>query len=201
MESKTPVSTLVIGGGFGGRINSDGPDAVGVHGQNTQNAPVEETEQNYPLRIVRYELINDSGGAGKHRGGMGIRRDYELVDHDASMTIMSDRDHWGPWGLFGGEAGEKAYYVLNPGENEKRLGSKLTVDLQSGSRLSFQTPGGGGYGSPLDRDPEKVLQDVRNGKVSKKYAKSSYKVVLNAQGTAVNIDATNKLRQESRGGK
>ena len=190
-----------IGGGFGGRINSDGPDAVGVHGQNTQNAPVEETEQNYPLRIVRYELINDSGGAGKHRGGMGIRRDYELVDHDASMTIMSDRDHWGPWGLFGGEAGEKAYYLLNPGENEKRLGSKLSVDLQSGSRLSFQTPGGGGYGSPLDRDPEKVLQDVRNGKVSKKYAKSSYKVVLNAQGTAVNIDATNKLRQESRGGK
>ena len=103
---------------------------------------------------------------------------------------------WTTESLFGGEAGEKAYYVLNPGENEKRLGSKLTVDLQSGSRLSFQTPGGGGYGSPLDRDPEKVLQDVRNGKVSKKYAKSSYKVVLNAQGNAVNIDATNKIRQE-----
>ena len=66
---------------------------------NTQNAPVEETEQNYPLRISRYELIDDSGGAGKYRGGLGIRRDYELIDHDASMTVLSDRDHWGAWGL------------------------------------------------------------------------------------------------------
>ena len=190
-----------VGGGFGGRINSDGPDAVGVHGQNTQNAPVEETEQNYPLRITRYELIDDSGGPGKHRGGMGIRRDYELVDHDASMTILSDRDHWGPWGLFGGESGEKAHYILNPGKEERHLGSKLSLDLTSGSRLSFQTPGGGGYGSAIERDPELVLEDIRNGKVSIECAKSSYKVVLNDQGTSVNIDATNKLRQESRGGK
>ena len=187
-----------IGGGFGGRIRSDGPDAVGVHGQNTQNAPVEETEQNYPLRISRYELINDSGGAGKHRGGLGIRRDYELINHDASMTVLSDRDYWGPWGLFGGQAGEKAYYIVNPEGKATHLGSKLSVDLQSGTTLSFRTPGGGGYGLAEERNPELVLQDVRDGKVSRKQAAALYKVSIDNNLRSVNNRKTKQLRQNSR---
>jgi N-methylhydantoinase B len=186
-----------IGGGFGGRIRSDGPDAVGVHGQNTQNAPVEETEQNYPLRISRYELIDDSGGAGKHRGGLGIRRDYELIDHDASMTILSDRDHWGPWGLFGGHAGEKAYYIVNPKKESTFLGSKLSVDLKSGTTLSFRTPGGGGYGLPEERDPNLVLKDVRDGKVSPVQAALVYKVAVNKDLASVDDRKTQKLRNDN----
>ena len=185
-----------IGGGFGGRVRSDGPDAVGVHGQNTQNAPVEETEQNYPLRISRYELIDDSGGAGKHRGGLGIRRDYELIDHDASMTVLSDRDHWGPWGLFGGHTGEKAYYIVNPEQESTFLGSKLSVDLKSGTTLSFRTPGGGGYGPPEERDPNLVQKDVRDGKVSPEQAASLYKVAINKDLT-VDVRKTRKLRNEN----
>ena len=80
------------------------PDAVQCHGQNTENAPIEETEINYPVHIARYELVDDSDGAGKYRGGLGLQRDY-LFDHEVSFTILADRDKWGPWGLFGGDDG------------------------------------------------------------------------------------------------
>ncbi|MDE0042123.1 MAG: hydantoinase B/oxoprolinase family protein, partial [Candidatus Poribacteria bacterium] len=94
-----------MAGGYGGRATSDGPDAVQAHSQNTENAPVEETEINYPVRILRYELVENSEGAGEYRGGLGLRRDY-LFDHEVSFTILADRDRWGPAGLFGGEDGE-----------------------------------------------------------------------------------------------
>ena len=103
-----------IAGGYGGRASRDGPDAVQPHGKNTANAPVEETELNYPVRITRYELVEDSDGPGRHRGGLGLRRDYLFPDHEASFTILADRERWGPHGLFGGLPGERAHYVLNP---------------------------------------------------------------------------------------
>ena len=108
-STPAPTSTTAIwrrlGGGYGGRARSDGPDAVQTHGQNTENAPVEEMEINYPVRVLRYELVENSEGAGKHRGGLGVRRDYRFVDHEVTFTILADRDRWGPWGLFGGQEG------------------------------------------------------------------------------------------------
>ena len=102
-----------VAGGFGGRASSDGPDAVQPHPQNTENAPVEETEINYPVRILRYELIEESEGPGTYRGGLGLRRDYTFED-DVSFTILADRDKWGPSGLFGGESAAPARYILDP---------------------------------------------------------------------------------------
>ena len=183
-----------VGGGYGGRVNSDGPDAVQVHGQNTENAPIEETEINYPIRIARYELIEDSEGPGKHRGGLGLRRDYLLLDHEASFTILSDRDRWGPWGLFGGDSGRKAYYLLNPDGEARELGSKVTLQLEPGDVISFRTCGGGGYGAPEERDPQLVLRDVRERKVSVERARDVYKAAIDTATWTVDEGETARLR-------
>ncbi len=183
-----------MAGGFGGRIASDGPDAVQTHGQNTENAPIEETETNYPVRITRYELVDDSDGAGKHRGGLGLRRDYEFLDHEPSFTILADRDRWGPWGLFGGEPGLKASYILNPDTDPVELISKVTVQLKPGEIMSYRTCGGGGYGPPEERDPDLVCRDVREGKVSLERAREVYKVAIDIQSWTVDETETEKLR-------
>lgn len=185
-----------LAGGYGARQMSDGPDAVQTHGQNTENAPVEETEINYPVRIMRYELIPDSEGAGRQRGGLGLRRDYLFPDHEVSFTILADRERWGPDGLFDGAAGQKASYILNPEGEAVVLGSKVTVQLAPGDVISYRTCGGGGYGSPLERDPALVLRDVREGKVSLERAQAVYGVALDVNTWTVNAAATSRNRSE-----
>ena len=186
-----------IAGGYGGRASKDGPDAVQPHGKNTANAPVEETELNYPVRITRYELVENSDGPGKYRGGLGLRRDYFFPDHEASFTILADRERWGPHGLFGGLPGERAHYVLNPDSDATELGSKVTVQLKENDVVSYRTCGGGGYGPPEDRDPEDVLWDVRNGKVSLERAGKVYRVAVDADSLTVDMEATARLRSGS----
>lgn len=183
-----------LGGGYGGRLGSDGPDAVQVHGQNTENAPVEEIEQNYPVRITRYELVENSDGPGQWRGGLGLRRDYLFADHEVSFTVLSDRDRWGPWGLLGGLSGERATYTLNPDGDAASLGSKATVELQPGDVVSYRTCGGGGYGPPEHRDPGLVLRDVREGKVSLTRAREAYRVAVDDATWTVDEAETARLR-------
>lgn len=190
-----------IAGGYGGRATKDGDDAVQTHGQNTENAPIEEIEINYPVRIARYELVENSDGAGQHRGGLGLRRDYLFPNHAASFTILADRDRWGPWGLFGGQPGRKASYLLLPAGGEAvELGSKTTVQLQPGDVVSYRTCGGGGYGPPHQREPELVLQDVREGKVSLVRARAIYGVVIDPETWQIDRPATAKLRQANHEG-
>ncbi len=183
-----------MGGGYGGRFDSDGPDAVQVHGQNTENAPIEETEMNYPVRIVRYELVENSEGAGKYRGGLGLRRDYEFLGSETSFTILADRDRWGPKGLFQGKDGRKALYILERGGQVEELGSKVTVQLKPGEVISYRTCGGGGFGPPTERDPELVLKDARESKVSVERAREIYRVVVDAESWTVDEAGTAKLR-------
>jgi N-methylhydantoinase B len=183
-----------LGGGYGGRARSDGPDAVQTHGQNTENAPVEEVEINYPVRILRYELVENSEGAGRHRGGLGVRRDYRFDDHEVTFTILADRDRRGPWGLFGGEDGRKAFYILNPDGEARVLSSKTTVNLQPGEVVSYQTCGGGGYGPAEERDSALVLRDVREGKVSPERARTVYKVAVDPATWTVDPTETARLR-------
>ena len=108
-----------IAGGYGATLTTDGMDAVQAHFQNTENAPVEETEANYPVRILRYDLIEDSEGGGRHRGGLGVRRDYAFPGHEPSFSILSDKARYAPWGLFGGGPARPAKYILNP-ESRRR---------------------------------------------------------------------------------
>lgn len=188
-----------LAGGYGARATSDGPDAVQQHGQNTENAPVEEVESHFPIRISRLSLIEDSEGPGKFRGGLGMRRDYHFPDDPATFTVLSDRDIAGPKGIFGGMDGRKAFYILNPDEQTEQvteLSSKCVVELKPGDTVSFQTPGGGGYGSPFERDPNAVLLDVVGGKINIQRAHDLYGVVIDTESTSVNEIATSNSRKQ-----
>jgi N-methylhydantoinase B len=178
-------------GGYGARLESDGPDAVQAHGQNTENAPVEETELNYPVRIDRLSLVEDSEGAGRRRGGLGLRKDYRFDLH-TTFTILADRDRSGPWGVDGGSDGRRAEYVHVRDGVETRLSSKTTLDLVPGDVISIRTCGGGGYGPPTAREAELVLRDVLEGKVSRERARDVYRVAI-ADGD-VDRAATEVLR-------
>ena len=183
-----------FGGGYGGRFASDGPDAVQAHGQNTENAPVEETERGYPVRVERLELVEDSEGAGRFRGGLGLRKDYRFPSGPTTFTVLADRDKEGPWGIFGGLSGRPAEYVLNPDGEGRRLGSKSTVELVAGDVVSYRTCGGGGYGPPGERDPELVLRDVVEGKVNVERARDVYRVAIAGTPLRVDMDETRRLR-------
>ncbi|HET7344179.1 MAG TPA: hydantoinase B/oxoprolinase family protein, partial [Methylomirabilota bacterium] len=184
-----------VAGGYGATLATDGMDAVQAHFQNTENAPIEETEANYPVRIVRYALIENSEGAGRHRGGLGVRRDYTFPGHAPSFSILSDKARFAPWGLFGGGAARPAKYVLNPDTPIAReLPSKITLQLSLGDVVSVQTPGGGGVESSLQRPPEAVAVDVARGKISPERAREAYGVVLDPKTLAVDVKATAAAR-------
>ncbi|MFC3959770.1 hydantoinase B/oxoprolinase family protein [Halovivax cerinus] len=188
-------------GGYGGRPTKDGMDAVQPHLQNTANSPIEEIEGEIPLYVRKYALRQDSEGAGRFRGGLGVRRDMEFYDHDASVTVLSDRSKFPPWGLFGGRSGATARYVVDPEtDNERDVGSKSTTRLNPGQVVSVQTPGGGGYGDPLERDPERVLRDVIDGKISETKAQDVYGVAVDPEDRTVDRDETDRLRRTRRAG-
>ena len=184
-----------MAGGFGGRIRSDGPDAVQTNVQNTQNAPVEETELNYPVRILRYSLIPDSEGAGRFRGGLGLCREYAFPDHEPIFTTLADRARFPPWGLFGGGDGRPARYLRITGGEAVPIPSKGTAPVESGALIRIETCGGGGYGPAWERDPERVLDDVREEKVSVERAREVYGVVIDAAGASIDAARTAERRR------
>lgn len=163
-----------VAGGDGARPRKDGYDAVQAEMQNTENAPIEEVELYYPVVIKRYELIQDSGGAGRFRGGLGVRRDFWFPYADASFSILSDGVKFAPWGLAGGGEGRGARYVLDPDGEARDLPSKVTLRVPKGGVVSVQTPGGGGFGPVAARDKAKVVQDVNNRKISPETARRLY---------------------------
>jgi N-methylhydantoinase B len=180
-----------IAGGYGATRRNDGMDAVQAHFQNTENAPVEETEANYPVRILRYELIPDSEGAGSYRGGLGIRRDYTFPGHTPSFSILSDKAKYPPWGLFGGSQARAARYMLNPDTAAAQtLPSKITLQLAPGDVVSVQTPGGGGCIPAWQRPPGLVAEDVALGKISVERARQVYGVVVHPATMTVDDAAT-----------
>lgn len=188
-----------IAGGYGASRSTDGMDAVQAHFQNTENAPVEETEAGYPVRILRYELIEDSEGPGRHRGGLGVRRDYAFPGHTPSFSILSDKTKFGPWGLFGGGSARPAKYILNPDGEARELPSKITFQLRPGDIVSVQTPGGGGSDPAWKRPADLVAADVALGKISAARARDHYGVVLDPVSGAVDEAATAARRAELAG--
>ena len=132
-------------GGYGGRLGIDGMDGVQPHVQNTENAPIEETEANYPVRFLRYALIPDSEGPGRWRGGLGLRRDY-VFEGDVTFSVMAERVRFAPQGLLGGGEARSNHYIRDPEGRAIRYPSKFSVDLAAGEVMSIQSGGGGGYG-------------------------------------------------------
>ena len=163
-----------VAGGGGARPRQDGPDAVQTTIQNTENAPIEEVELNYPVVIERYELIPDSCGAGRFRGGLGVRRDFRFPYSDVSCTVLSDGCNEGPWGLAGGGPGRPAHYILDPDDDAKEMSSKFTVGIQKGGMLRVETPGGGGFAEPAERDRQSIRDDLADGKITAAHAGEAY---------------------------
>ncbi len=155
-----------IGGGAGARSYKDGTDGVQVHITNTSNLPVEALEKEYPLLIERYELVADSGGAGRWRGGLGLRRVYRPLGHTAQFSGQAERFISQPWGLFGGRSGAAgSFKIVDATGPETPLAAKpATLPIAEGSALIVTTPGGGGYGAPIERDVEHLREDRRSGK-------------------------------------
>ena len=153
-----------IAGGFGARYNKDGVDGTHSHMTNTLNTPVEALESAYPLRVRRYELVRGSGGRGRSRGGLGIRRDTEVLAEGSTISLMGERQRRGPYGLFGGNSGSPGTYGLIRGNRITSLSSKTTLPANGGDVLTVTTPGGGGYGTVCRRAKESIEQDRADGK-------------------------------------
>ncbi len=185
------------GGGQGAVLNQDGMDGVHTNMTNTRNTPVEVIEIAYPLRVHKYSLVPDTDGAGKFRGGLGLTRELEVLDHAPVMSLGTDRLKLHPWGLKGGKAGGTVgSRIITPAGEEIPLPSKTTREVAPGSRIILQTAGAGGYGDPYSRDPQRVRQDVIEGFISIERAKDAYGVVLNAKTYEVDAAATRAKRKQ-----
>ncbi len=185
------------GGGFGAKINEDGVSAtVCMNDGDTHNHPVEQMEAKYPLLFERHALRENSGGAGRHRGGLGTEQ-VVRARSPININIQVDRVHCAPWGLAGGHSGAGNQVTL-------RLGGKEIADLpnakvlmqrlDAGDAITIRAGGGGGFGPPADRDPQKVANDVRQGYVSRGIARDIYRVALDGEGR-VDTEATLRLRR------
>ena len=162
-------------GGYGGRSDKDGAEALAPV-MNCRNIPVEVHETHNPVRIHCLELIQDTGGAGKYRGGLGLRKDIELLAEEAVMTGLGDRHDTQPYGIFGGKAGARAETILNPDTHPQTLGSKDVTSLKRGDIVSFRLAGAGGYGLPAERDFDAIKRDIADGYISVNAAARDYGV-------------------------
>ncbi len=173
----------IQGGGAGARPTKDGPDGQDLHLGRFMNTPVEAAELENPVMIERYEFIPDSGGPGKYRGGLSLRRDIRFLT-EVTWARYSDRQKFQPQGLFGGLPGTMGSLILNPDTpSERKCRSKGVDNLKAGDLLSIRLPGSGGYGPPTERPIEKVRWDVLNGKISKESAEEHYGVAFHGDMT------------------
>jgi N-methylhydantoinase B len=163
-------------GGQGALPMRDGDDAMHVSMSNTSNLPIEAMEMEFPLRVERYELVPDSGGAGRWRGGLGVCRDVRVLGDGITVATRGARQVVAARGVAGGDAGGLGSFVVDPGTPlEKRLpGTGSEIPLRDGALLRIVTPGGGGQGTPRDRESAKIDADTRAGKVSAKSATEIY---------------------------
>ena len=185
-------------GTWGGRPFSDGLEGNAnlLANMAAQSAEVSEIEN--PVEILANELVTDACGAGRFRGGAPFYRDYRMREEEATVQVRSDRQVHRPYGLYGGRPGAPGAVLLNPGEEAKTLPSKVTMTCRRGDVVRWVLPGGGGWGDPLDRDPGRVLRDVRNELVSPAAAERDYGVVVDTGRWTVDEAATARLRAERR---
>lgn len=195
-RSKFFVDYESFGGGLGARPYKDGLDVVKATVSGSSNLPVESMESNCPLLVERYELLADSGGPGRFRGGLGARRDYRILVDGLLLSVFGERQRNPPPSLAGGIPGRCGRFILNPDQPGERVLPSMAsgVPLAKGDLLRVEPPGGGGYGDPRSRDPEMVLHDLIQGKISPEAAEKTYCVVV--RNGAVDIEATSRLRSD-----
>jgi N-methylhydantoinase B len=169
------VQYELFGSALGARAGRDGVSAVAVHVGNSRATPVEILESEFPVRLRRFELRADSGGAGRWRGGLGVVREYELLDN-ARLSARMDRHTTCPRGLDGGGAGRSGALIVNPGSTgERRLPARSgDVEVHAGDVLRLERPGGGGVGDPGQRDPAALAADLLDGYITPAGAARDY---------------------------
>ena len=177
----------------------DGVDGIDHSSGFLKNTPVESLEQHIDILVHSYELMPDTSGAGLHRGGHAVRLDFEIIRPDSIVTARGmERLRFQPWGLAGGYAGTLGSVMLNPGRPGERQEPKINVLTPApGEVVSIRSPGGGGWGNPLQRPAELVLQEVESGLLSRERAQQLYGVVLTEDGGRLAVDeaATREARR------
>ena len=189
---------------WGGRPDREAVDASASVVVNFSNNPIELVEAHYPLRIEQYGFVPDSGGPGLHRGGLGLVKDYRFLAERASLQIRADRQNFAPYGLAGGGSGarganfwRRAGAAAPPGEfplGWERLPAKTLMEVFDGDLFRHVLPGAGGWGDPLERPPDAVLADVRDGKVTPEHARAAYGVAIQLGAAGPEIDAAETAR-------
>ena len=187
----------MICGAWGGRPDKDGIEAITNPSQNLSNTPVETMESQHPVRVEEYALVPDSCGAGEYRGGLGVARSYRLLADEASLQLRADRMKIRPYGLAGGdEAGPAVNEITTREGNHVSLPSKINRKMDRGELVRHVQPGGGGFGDPFMRDPQRVARDVWNTKISAGYAREHHGVVVDPDTGELDEAATAVLRGE-----
>jgi len=169
------VSYETIKGGFGARPTKDGITGVAAGISNTMNTPIEILEMSFPVRVERYEIVRDTGGAGRYRGGCGVERVWRILGNASQVSVCLERTKSAPFGLAGGGAGGAGRIALiAPDGAERELNSKGAFTAPAGARICLRAPGAGGFGAPVERDRERLRDDVVNGYVSRDSAAVDY---------------------------
>ena len=183
-------------GSYGGRATKDGLDTVDNLLANTRNVPIEEVEMHYPLRVERYQMRDDPPGAGRTRGGIGVTREVRFLV-DGFMSANGDRHLEAPVGMFGGRDGLPGKLTKNPGKaDEEALPSKATGQrIRAGDSLRYTGANGGGYGEPMERDAQAVLDDWLDDHITSEIAEHTYGVIIDAAGE-IDLDATREAREK-----
>lgn len=194
------VMYQISGGGYGGNADHDGLtngcSTIGI----SKTPPIEVMEQYYPVLYTEYGLREGSGGAGRHRGGFGLKYTVELRRGEATASFVMDHGRTGPLGALGGANGEpNTVTVWRDGAAHvpDHLSKEQDIRIRAGDRVEVGTPGGGGYGDPFERPAEQVLHDVRQGYYTPDEARIRFGVALTGDGRAVDAEATAKLRQRA----
>ncbi len=180
--------------GFGGHAGGDGENGI-MHltESGCRNNPVEVLEVKSPMLIEEYSLRPDSGGPGKHRGGLGITRIYKFLEPSSAITLVK-KTKTKPWGMEGGAHGENCHMILRPGTDQEAVVGGVYEPMAPGEVLVNNSGGGGGWGPAFERDPQAVLHDVREGYVSIAAAHTDYGVVIDAATLSIDAAATAALR-------
>jgi N-methylhydantoinase B len=180
----------------GGRPDKDGMEGQGSNITNQANTPVEIVETEYPIRITKYGFAPDTEGAGRFRGGLALVRDFEYLADGIEVRTRCDRIKYPPWGILGGGTARASEVSLSTGDKTIALPGKSTVRVRKNDRIHTQWCGGGGYGDPLERDPERVLEDVIEEKISVNRARDVYGVIIDVANQRIDQTATAAYRDK-----
>ncbi|MBO0711175.1 MAG: hydantoinase B/oxoprolinase family protein [Acetobacteraceae bacterium] len=194
-ERKPFIYVDFLAGAWGARPWADGPDANASMFANMASFSVEVIEAENPLEVLDYQMVPDTGGPGRYRGGVSLRRTWRMLAEEGILQVRADRQTHRPYGLQGGGPGAAGRNVLDPGlPSEEQLAGKVTMTLCRGQVFRHELPGGGGWGDPLERDLTLLARDLRDGLVSAEAAARDYGVVATGDPPVIDATATEALR-------